>query len=171
MHQCHFLSAETHEIASGYLPSTQVIQRQSSPTEIAGRAFIQDENNDTCVPVMLSRDRLLQAIFSFPNSNISHQMSVEIILKNVEDCRSPPWVWFVESQCTPAYFQECSLISHYQRDNYVICLVSCFCHISCDYLYIKYNWVPLMEQAGHELCEVSLLGGPVEPTLKTWSAL
>ena len=170
MYRCHFLSAETREVASDYLPSTLVIRRQSSSVEIAGRAFI-DENNNTCVPVMLSGDRLLQAVFTFPNSNISHQMSVEIILKNVEDCRSPAWVWFVESQCTPAYFQECSLILQYRRDNYAICLVSCFCPISCDYLYVKYNWVPFMDQEGHELCEVSLLGGPVEPTLKTWSAL
>ena len=85
-------------IGRGASVDVNVIEQE----QVNGRLFpiTSDKNVSTCVNTTLGHDQL-QAIFTFPALPPSDQLSVEVILMIVNDCSSPAWTSFVESECRP----------------------------------------------------------------------
>ena len=109
----------------------------------------------------------LQSVFMFPNSSTGREISVEVVAKNVDDCSSISWTWFVESRCIPGSFIECqnrvAASGVYMYGIYSNCILTCVCKPTCDYLYLKYTHVPGQNHSEQQLCEIKLLYGNVEP--------
>ena len=113
-----------------------------------------DKNISTCVNAVQAHQQL-QAIFTASILPPRNQLSVEIILKNVEDCSSPAWTWFVESECRPGIYTECSRIQITQQNSdFIHCAVTCYCLDPCDFLYLKYHRFSWQNQTSEQLCEV-----------------
>ena len=142
--------------AGGYLPlSTCITRTQTSNSTIL--TDLTDRNNATCLHVKQSPNDSLQAVFQFPNLSSSLDMSVEVVVRNVEDCSSVTWNWFVESMCAPKNFLECQKSILSQQLNYSRCIVLCPCNPTCDYLYLKYTPTIYEDQSGEEICDVYLV--------------
>ena len=149
-------------IASDYLSSGMVIKQGASPQtnliemkDICGFLFpvMSDKNTFTCVPAVQGHKQL-QAIFITPFLVPTDELSVEVILMNVDDCSSPAWTWFVESEYQPGIFTECSS-NHVNRvAEFTLCTVTCKCAASCDFLYLKHNRIPRRNQTSEQLCEI-----------------
>ena len=123
--------------------------------QVYGHSFpvASDKNVSTCVNTTLGHKQL-QAIFTFPSLPSSDQLSVEVILMNVDDCSSPAWTWFVESECRPVVYTECSS-SHITRvAEFTYCGIHCVCLDWCDFLHLKYSRLPLRTQRMEQLCEI-----------------
>ena len=112
-----------------------------------------DKNISTCVNAVQAHQQL-QAIFTASILPPSNQLSVEIILKNVDDCSSPAWAWFVESECRPGIYTECSSTQMARVADFAHCVVTCYCLHSCKFLYLKYNRLSWQTQTSEQLCEV-----------------
>ena len=149
-------------IASDYLSASIVINRRSSlevnfieMSDICGFLFptTSDKNTLTCVPTVQGHKQL-QAIFITPSLVPTNQLSVEVILMNVDDCSSPAWTWFVESKCQPGVFTECSRSNINRVREFLHCAVTCHCVDSCDFFYLKHNRLPRRNQTTERLCEI-----------------
>ena len=151
--------------ASNFYPPNIVISKTNS-TEInvieaefsnefcGGHVPIVSDNNDsTCIPVTRAHKQL-QAIFTFPSLPPTHELSVRIILMNVNGCSSPAWTWFTESDCHRGIYTECSHTLMVQTNELTHCTYTCHCFGSCDSLYLKYNNIPLRNQTSEQLCEI-----------------
>ena len=138
-------------IGRGASVDVNVIEQE----QVNGRLFpiTSDKNVSTCVNTTLGHDQL-QAIFTFPALPPSDQLSVEVILMNVDDCSSPAWTWFVESECRPKDYIECSRTHITRVAEFTRCAINCVCLDSCDFLYLKYNRLPLRIQTSEQLCEI-----------------
>ena len=123
--------------------------------QICGCIFsvTRDKNTSTCVPVVQAYQHL-QVIFVTPSLISRNQLSVEVILLNVDDCTSPAWTWFVESECQPGIFTECSRTHIRRVAELTHCAVTCDCVDSCDFLYLKHNRLPRRNQTTERLCEI-----------------
>ena len=133
---------------------TDVIQKKN----IRGSFFpiTTDQDISTCIATN-QEHKQLQAIFTFPNLPHNNSLSVEVILMNVDDCRSPAWTWFVESECNPGSYNECPSIQQNRVSELIYCFVTCQCYQSCGTLYLKYNRLPLRNQTLEQLCEIRVL--------------
>ena len=149
-------------IASGYISPRMVMNRGASreinviEVKQICRFFFpvtSDKNIFTCVPAVQGHEQL-QVIFITPSLVPTNQLSVEVILMNVDDCSSPAWTWFVESECQPGIFTECSRMHINRVAEFTHCAVTCDCIDSCDFLYLKYNRLPLRNQSSEQLCEI-----------------
>ena len=149
-------------IASDYLSLGMVINHRAplqrnviKMNDICGFLFpiTRDNNNFTCVPAVQGHEQL-QAIFITPSLVPRNQLSVEVILLNVDDCSSPSWTWFVESECQPGVFTECSRNHLNHVAEFTYCVVNCECVVSCDFFYLKYNRLPRRNQTSEQLCEI-----------------
>ena len=111
-----------------------------------------DKNISTCVNAVQVHQQL-QAITAsiLPLSN---QLSVEVILKNVDDCSSPAWTWFVESECRPGIYTGCSRSQKDRVADFTHCVVTCYCLHYCELLYLKYKQLLWQNQTSEKLCEV-----------------
>ena len=152
-------------VTSGYYPPEEVISRQDTTSLNAlqteqGCRFpvtVVNDNND-CTCVNITQDEMnLQAVFNFSLPTMGHRLSVEVILKHADDCRSPVWAWFVESKCQEGDFTECSIAAVDRWSVFSSCVVTCVCWASCDYLYFKYNQPQYQNQCTEQLCEIRLL--------------
>ena len=161
---CLFTGTEIQ--AAEYLGPGDVIDR-TQLVSLSLFAGLVDRNTSTCVPVELGEQRWLQSVFMFPNSSMGREISIEVVTKNVDDCSSISWTWFVESLCIPRIFIECQIHAPasdvYIYGTYSNCILTCVCKPTCDYLYLKYTHVPCLNQSEQQLCEVKLLYGDVEP--------
>ena len=155
-------NATVKAIASDYISAGLVINRVASfeinvmeMKDICGLLFpiTSDKNTSTCVPAVKGLKQL-QAIFITPSLVPTNQLSVEVILLNVDDCSSPAWTWFVESECQPGVFTECSRNQLTRVEEFTHCVVICTCVDSCDFLHLKYNRLPLRNQTSEKLCEI-----------------
>ena len=154
--------ATVKAIASDYISPGVVINRdisgETNAIEINHICEIpspvtSDKNASTCTPVVQAHQQL-QAIFITPSLIPRNQLSVEVILMNVDDCSSPAWTWFVESECQPGLFTECSRTHLDRTAEFTHCAVTCHCGHSCDFLYLKYNRLPRQNQTSEQLCEI-----------------
>ena len=111
-----------------------------------------DKNISTCVNTVQEHQQL-QAIFTASILLPRNQLSVDVVLKNVDDCSSPAWTWFVESECRPGVYTECSLAQIARAADLTHCVLTCYCLHSCKLLYLKYNRLPWQNQTSEQLCE------------------
>ena len=149
-------------IASNYFSPRVLISRGVSVDEnfiemkhVYGHSFpiTSDKNINTCVNAVQEHQQL-QAIFTAPTLPPSNQLSIEVILKNVDDCSSPAWTWFVESECRPGVYTECACTQIYRVAEFTHCAITCVCWDSCDFIYLKHNRLPLQNQTSEQLCEM-----------------
>ena len=116
-------------------------------------SVISDNNSSNCVFLTQAHNRL-QAVITFPNLMSKQHLSIEVILLNVDDCSSPAWTWFTESRCLQGVYTECSSAHRSQVAEFTHCVVTCVCYQSCDFLFLKYNRLPLRNQTMEQLCEI-----------------
>ena len=162
--QSAFITVSGTELVSAdYLQSGSVINRRIPPEKYFVDQLT-DRQNSTCINVSQSHQRKLQAVFTFPNSNISRDMSVNVMMKNVEDCVYPFWTWFVGSECEPRHFLECFKTVVQHVDGNMTCGITCLCSVGCTYLYLKFDNFPGSDDYAGEICEIYLMPGPVEPS-------
>ena len=149
-------------MASGYFLPSKVIHRgHAGDMNVIERKQIgelivpitSDNNISTCINAVQAF-RVLQGIFKYPIVSQRHQLSVKVILMNVDDCSSPAWTWFVESECFQGMFRECSRSQIAQVAEFTHCAVTCKCLDQCDFLYLKYN-LPRQDQSSAQLCEIT----------------
>ena len=160
-----FLFSVTDIQAAAYLEPSRVIDQTLMPVENYFTKLT-DRRNSSCLYMNLNRSRWLQAIFKFHESVIDHEIDVEIVGKNSDDCAAVSWTWFAESSCIPGSFMECQkLILESNNDgDYSRCIATCACRPTCDYVYLKYMHVPSGDQSELQLCDVYLLyHGDVKP--------
>ena len=112
-----------------------------------------DKNSATCINASQAQGQL-QAIFTFPTLYPRSHISIKVTLMNVDDCTSPAWTWFVESGCVKGVYNECSSTQITQVAEFTTCILTCYCMASCDFLYLKYNRLPLRDQSSEQLCEI-----------------
>ena len=150
---------------SGYYLPEEVISRKDPNSLNAlqkeqGCRFpvtaVNDNIDCTCVNITQG-DMHLQAVLNFSLQTMGHRLSVEVILKQVDDCRSPVWNWFVESKCQEGNIAECAIVAVDRWSVFSRCVVTCVCWASCDYLYFKYNQPQYQTQYEEQLCEIRLL--------------
>ena len=155
-------NATAQVLTSDFFSHRMVIDRGASvdvnvieQEQVHGHLFpiTSDKNVSTCVNTTLGHKQL-QAIFTFPSLPPNDQLSVEVILMNVDDCSSPAWTWFVESECRPVVYTECSSTHITRVAEFTHCGIHCVCLDSCDFLYFKYSRVPLRTQRMEQLCEI-----------------
>ena len=149
-------------IQAGYYEARDVITEDRAVVlhrlnKIAVSGFSQtdvnDENNATCTHTSVDNSQL-QAVFYFSYINPEQTISTEVVLKNVEDCRSPAWTWFVQSRCNGTIYSECSRVQIKRNSVFTHCLVTCHCCDSCGYLYFKHYQIPRWDQSSERLCEI-----------------
>ena len=130
----------------------------SNDTEKCGvpRTFLNDGVNTTC-KYSNEMDKQLQAVFFSPLKTADQRMTVEVILKNVEDCSSPAWTWYVESDCQLGAYTQCDRSNVERGTEYTRCLITCMCIGPCDFLYLKYDRLPWQDQAREQLCELRFI--------------
>ena len=162
--------SETIVVEEGYMESYCAIDGIHPGWYIPTASVTSDENNGICIPIKTD-DMTFQAVFSFHVEMIRRQMSVEVLLKNVADCASPAWTWFVESgdkylECSRKNFRGSKDRKDVTGSNEQIslCRVTCSCLPTCDYLYFKYYKNPFGEGDNSEICNVRLMYGHIEPT-------
>ena len=141
-------------VAQGHITPRMLIDRNDA-NNAPGSSVMTDRNNDTCIPITMA-NKPLQAVFSFPSSNIGALLSVGVLMKHTETCTSPAWTWFVESECAVGRYRECSRKLWYHEGSSWICQITCTCFFSCDYLYLKLSRVSRYNVG--EICEVRLFG-------------
>ena len=150
---------------SGYYLPGEIISTTSSTGchELEGtllcefyQTLINDNKDATCVNTTID-DRLLQVVFYFRHVSPGHQMSVEVVMKNVDGCSSPAWTWFVGSECRKNGYKECSLKQIEEHAGFIRCIVTCPCWGSCHYLHFVYNLIPWSRRSVGQLCEVGLV--------------
>ena len=124
---------------------------------LAASTVLADRKNETCLNVEQGQNLWLQAVIMVTNSSACPRMSVEVVHKDVEDCSSVSWNWFVESRCLPGNFLECHKSQLNQELNHSRCIVSCKCNPTCDYVYLKYTPAMYKEQSEEKICDVYLL--------------
>ena len=112
-----------------------------------------DKNNSTCINAVQAHEQL-HVIFNTSTFSPSNRLSVEVTLMNVDDCNSPAWTWYVESECNEGLYTECSSTQIMQIAELTTCVITCYCVASCDFLYLKYNRLPLHNQTSEQLCEI-----------------
>ena len=147
-----------------YWPHSVVSKDMASPfdklndTDNCGipRTFLNDDVNKTCRNTN-EMGKQLQVIFYSPLKNYDQRMTMEVILKNADDCSSHAWTWYVESGCHPGVFTQCVSLLLNRVAEYTRCVVTCLCLWPCDYLYLKYNRLPWHDQAREELCELRFI--------------
>ena len=149
-------------IASNYFSKGMLINRESyveaniiETKQINDLSFpiTSDSDISTCVKAT-NEHQQLQGIFTSSARPPRNQLSVEVILKNVDDCSSPAWNWFVESECRPGVYTECSRTQITQDADFTHCEITCYCLEFCDFLYLHYNRIPWKNQTSEQLCEV-----------------
>ena len=155
-------NATAQVVTSNYFSQGMMIGRDASVVvnvieqqQVYGHSFpvASDKNVSTCVTTTLGHKQL-QAIFTFPSVPPSDQLSAEVILMNVDDCSSPAWTWFAESECRPEDYTECSSTHITRVAEFTHCGIHCVCLDSCDFLYLKYSRLPLRTQGMEQLCEI-----------------
>ena len=150
---------------AGFYQPYEVLNRSAATNQLPNGATT-DYNPFTCQRVVSSDGQSLQAVYSFPNSNISRTMKAEIKVKNPE-CSAWAWTWFVSGSCVKNSFTECSRDQVYRDATFSVCILSCPCIVPCDYLHLKFSRLQIKpELDSSELCEVGLALGDVEPPLK-----
>ena len=87
--------SEARVLASRYLARNDVLDRTTDTSLLPDSSVLSDSVNDTCLPVMAETGHTLRVAFDFPSANKSHKMSVEIVVKNVTDCKARAWTWWV----------------------------------------------------------------------------
>ena len=151
--------------ASGYYPPGEIScmtaaagYHELEETHVCGfyQTLINDNIDATCVNTTIG-DRLLQVMFNFRHVNISHQVSVEVVMKNVEDYSSFAWTWFVQSECHMEVYRECDSKRLQNNTEFARYIVTCQCWESCHYLHVVYNPLPWQGRSKGQLCEVWLL--------------
>ena len=125
--------------------------------------YMADEDSSTCLEAALDGHLWLQVVFTFPNSPINRNMSVEVVVNNELDCSSSAWTWFMASNCSEIGFLECQKSPVDPREQLNKCVVTCQCPTPCDYLYLKFTPVVYLDQSVDAICEVYLLYDPVKP--------
>ena len=155
-------NANAQVVTSNYFSHGMMIGRDASVVvnvieqkQVYGHSFpvASDKNVSTCVNTALGHKQL-QAIFTFPSLPPNDQLSVEVILMNVDGCSSPAWTWFVVSECRPVVYTECSSTHITRVAEFTHCGIHCVCLYSCDFLYLKYSRLPLRTQRMEQLCEI-----------------
>ena len=155
-------NATVKAITSDYFSPMMIISRGSSAemnvieeSQFHAHFFpiTSDKDIHTCVNATWGHKQL-QAIFTSSTLTPKQQLSVEVILMNVDDCNSPAWTWYVESRCIPGFYTECSRIQITRVAEFTRCAINCNCFDSCHFLYLKYNRLPLKTQTSEQLCEI-----------------
>ena len=80
-----FLFSVTDIQAAAYLEPSRVIDQTLMPVENYFTKLT-DRRNSSCLYMNLNGSRWLQAIFKFHESVIDHEIDVEIVGKNNDDC-------------------------------------------------------------------------------------
>ena len=160
------LIAEAHLVGAGFYQPFELLDRNATTNQLPNSATT-DYNTFTCQRVVSSDGRSLQVIYNFPkNTNISHTMSVELKVKNSE-CSAWAWSWFVSGRCVKNSFMECSNKRTYSDATFSVCILTCPCLYSCDFLHLKFSRLQTKPDLDFsELCEVGLRLSDVEPPLK-----
>ena len=128
------------------------VQRRLEKTHVCGftQTFVNDGVDSTCVDT-IADGKQLQVIFYFSFVSPCHKMSVEVVMKNLDNCTSPAWTWFVGSGCL---YNECFSKQLHQTAEFTRCAVTCVCFESCNYLYFMYNQIPWKSHKVEQLCEI-----------------
>ena len=151
--------------AAAYFDNPYVIDRTigSAADNFIG---LVDRENSTCLHVELDKTWWLQAMFKFHDYVIGHEIAIEVVMKNEEDCSSVSWSWFAGSSCILHSFKECQkfTIGSSNDDGYSRCVIKCACMATCDHVYLKYMNFPSEDQSEQQLCDVYLIyHGAIKP--------
>ena len=115
---------------------------------------INDNIDTTCVNATVG-DKHLHVVFSFSNVIPGHQISMEVVMKNVDDCFSPAWTWSVGSHCYDGTYMQCNASEPYHMAGFTRCLVSCQCwQQPCKMVHVVHNLVPWQDHIAEQLCEI-----------------
>ena len=131
------------------------VQRRLEETRVCGftQTFVNDGVDSTCVDT-IADGKQLQVIFDFAFVSPGHQMSVEVVMKYLDNCTSPAWTWFVGSDC---FYRECFSKQVSQNAEFTRCVVTCLCLEPCNNLYSMYNQIPWKSHKVEQLCEIRAL--------------
>ena len=118
------------------------------------QTFINDNIDATCVNATVG-DKHLHVVFNFSNVIPDHQISMEVVMKNVDDCSSPAWTWFVGSDCYDGPYMQCTASEPYHMAEFTLCIVSCQCwQQPCNIVHVVHNLVPWQDHIVEQLCEI-----------------
>ena len=154
--------ANVEVIASNYLsPSAALLMNRGDSVDVnvierkqVCKFFFPitgDNDISTCIDAVEGHEQLQGIFTSFPASN---RLSIEVTLMNVDDCNSPAWTWFVESECNEGVHTECSSTQITKTAEFTTCGLTCYCLDSCNLLYLKYNHLTWRNQTSEKLCEI-----------------
>ena len=164
--------------ASGYLSSSAaLLTNRAASLDVNVMEKIQvcefsfpitsDNNNSSCIYAEQGHEHL-HVIFNTSTFSSSKRLVVEVTLMNVDDCNSPAWTWFVESECAKGLYTECSSTQITQIAEFTTCALTCYCVASCDSLYLMHNRLPLRNQTTEQLCELWALRNGRKWLCTTW---
>ena len=131
-------------LAGGHYPSYEVLKQpiKLDASAIPQESFLVDSNNDSCASLRGPELATLQAIINFPKYNANNNIRVDVLTRDVVDCSSPAWTWFVGSRCAPTRFLECHGNSIDTPGVFSRCRVTCYCPSFelCEYIHFKYTF-------------------------------
>ena len=87
--------SETRVVAFRYLSGFKVSDRTKDTSGLSDSGELTDGQNDTCLQGMTITGQTLRVAFDFPGANHSHEMSIEVVVKNTSDCTALMWTWWV----------------------------------------------------------------------------
>ena len=161
--QHNYLITVTRVIAYGHFPWYEVLgqiqhnETSSTPQE----SILVDLSNETCVLLYAPELQTLQTIITFPRNNVVENISVDVLAKDVDDCSSPAWAWFVGSNSSS--FRECYNVGINKTGVFASCRVTCVCpnSESCQYLNFKYVFDQTSVNIKSAICDMKPIYGDV----------
>ena len=153
-------------MAEGHYPWYEVLDQtleSRNSTLIPQESMLVDSQNDTCIYVNEPGLQTLQAIFDFPHYNVNNGLSVDVLMKNTENCSSPACTWFVRSNCSSGVVRECKSTGVDEFGDYSLCRMTCNCNKFelCQSLHFKYAYDQSVVNLNSALCGVKPVYGDV----------
>ena len=156
----------TRVIAFGHYPWYEVLDQfhaNRNYSSITQENIIVDSRNDTCALLHAPKLERLQFVVDFPQYKAVGDISVDVLTKDVNDCNSPAWTWFVGSSCSSTRFQECYNVGVDKIGGFSRCRVTCVCRNAeyCQILHFKYAFDLSAANLKGAFCEMKLVYGDV----------
>ena len=124
-------------------------------------SILVDLQNETCALQHAPELQTLQTIMTFPRNNATKHISVDVIAKDVDDCSSPAWTWFVGSSSNR--FRECYNVNINKIGVFSLCRMACVCpdSASCQFLNFKYAFDQTSINITNATCKVKHIDGDI----------
>ena len=154
--QVYYLIAVTRVMAYGHFPWYEVLDQiqHSQKSQKPQENTLVDLRNETCALLHAPELQTLQTIITFPRNNAVENISVDVLAKDVDDCSSAAWAWFVGSNSSKC--RECYNVGINKIGVFTRCQVTCVCpnSESCQYLNFKYVFDQTSVNIKSAICEV-----------------